>query len=334
MNKQRTSEAIDWFMRLAESDVSEQELSQWIQWCTHRENLEEFQKVRTTWRGFGQIGPAATELLEAAAAGHAPVTATPVLPAKRGTARKLIALAAAAVALIAVSTIVLLTVSSGVSERGEIVAHETIETRPLPDGSILTLAPRTSIELDFTGIERALIFERGEAHFKVQPDKIKPFVVQTAGVKVVAVGTAFDVRSEAQRVTVTVQEGIVEVTAPGAEPLRLAAGERAVIDPQGQVATTEKIDVTRAAGWHEGRLEYFAAPLSTVVNDISRYSSTVIEIGDPQLENLSYTGSVFTHAIDDWLAAVEASFPVRVLTTRDEQVVLFPRQREPQSAAR
>ena len=64
--------------------------------------------------------------------------------------------------------------------------------------------------------------------------------------------------------------------------------------------------------WHTGRLEYVSTPLSVVVSDVSRYSGRVVEISDPALLALNYTGVVLTGAIDDWLAALQATFPIRL----------------------
>ncbi len=328
MSTQRTSEAVDWFMCLTEPDVSERELSRWIQWCADAENLREFERVRATWRGFGELGPAAVALLETS------------LPSVQESISATLAdrprqhwppwsAAMAAMLLVAVVIFAWRPHSLGLDDRAQIVARDRIKTTSLPDGSILTLAPKTNVTIDFSGHDRAISFAHGEAHFEVQPDKERPFVVQTAGVNVTAVGTAFDVRSEGEQVTVTVYEGVVEVASAGRSPERVAAGERMLIDASKHIANVKPADVTRGAGWREGRLEYFGAPLSTVVADISRYSNTPVEIGDPQLAQLSYTGSVFTHAIDDWLGALESAFPVRVITTRDDRVVLLSSGEQP-----
>lgn len=328
MSKQRTSEAVDWFMRLSETSVSDRELSNWIQWCAEPENLREFEKVRATWRGFGQIAPAASALLENS---HRMEEVTP--STSRGR-RSLPAWSAAiaAMLLVAIGAVAWRTDPFAPADRAEIVARDEIKTTTLPDGSLLTLAPNTNVTVDFTGLDRAVAMPSGEAHFTVHPDKERPFIVETAGVKVKAVGTAFDVRSEAGRVTVTVYEGAVDVAAQGAAPERVAAGQRMLFDASSHLASIKPMDVARGASWREGRLEYFGAPLSAVVADISRYSGTSIEIGDPQLAELSYTGSVFTHAIDDWLAAIQSAFPVRVITTRDEHVVLLSSAPPPAAA--
>jgi transmembrane sensor len=206
-----------------------------------------------------------------------------------------------------------------------------VQSSILPDGSTLTLAPRTDITVDFDGAQRSLALVHGDAYFDVRPDKSKPFVVQTAGLRITAIGTAFDVRSRADRVLVTVQEGVVEVARVNAAGIagddgwRVSAGKQIAYEINSGAARIAEVDSERALSWREGRLEYFSEPLGSVVTDVSRYSARPIEVGDPQLAALRFTGTVFTGSIDDWLGAVEATFPVRVVVTRDDRVLLLRR---------
>ena len=77
--------------------------------------------------------------------------------------------------------------------------------------------------------------------------------------------------------------------------------------------------------WRDGRLEYYGEPLSSVVADVSRYSNQPIELGDLQLAQLTFTGTVFTESVDDWLNAIQATFPIRAVTTDDHRVLLLRR---------
>ena len=322
--KERTGAAIDWFMRLCEEDVTEAELSDWIQWCNDPQNLREFQGIRRTWRGFDRLGPAASELLETVLESE-PVAAP---PRRRSVRRPWLQVMAAALLAVVLAALWYAYPPGWWTQRAQIAAHTEVKSSVLPDGSTLTLAPRTSMALDFTGPHRSLQFASGEAYFKVQPDKDRPFVVHTQGLKVTAIGTAFDVRSEAGSVVVTVQEGLVEVAGTAAadtQVWRLAVGHRITYDTQKRTAHLDTVDLARAMAWHEGRLEYFATPLSAVIADINRYSGSLLELGDPKLGQLKYTGSVFTHAIDDWLAGIETTFALRVLVTRDDHRVLLSR---------
>ena len=59
----------------------------------------------------------------------------------------------------------------------------------------------------------------GEAFFEVVHDSKKPFAADIAGVRITDVGTSFDVQGYDghRELEVTVKEGAVDVSAPGAE---------------------------------------------------------------------------------------------------------------------
>ena len=55
------------------------------------------------------------------------------------------------------------------------------EVRTLADGSVVELNKGAEIAVDFSGAERHIRLLRGEAHFTVEPDPSRPFVVSVAG---------------------------------------------------------------------------------------------------------------------------------------------------------
>ncbi len=299
----RADQAADWFLRLRE-EASEDELRDWTQWCSEdAENLREYERIRATWQGLGQLPTGGGRNIAATSARYR-------------------ALAAAAACLLIGGAAGLAWKSGWFMQDKQVLSTQktTNESATLPDGSTLTLAPRTNVAVDFSGATRSLDLSQGEAYFTVHPDKLKPFVVKTAGLQVTAVGTAFNIRSVPDRVVVTVTEGMVEA-ANGAESWRVAAGHQIDYDLRHRSARIAAVDPDRELGWREGRLEYLDKPLATVVADANRYSERRIEIADPQLEALTYTGTIFTQSLDDWLQAMESTFDIDV-ETRGERVLL------------
>jgi transmembrane sensor len=317
----RAQQAADWFLRLRENS-SEEETRDWLEWCNEDlQNLREFERVRITWGGIGALQQTAEELL----AVHAKSPRRGLrlrwswfAGADRDGQLRQRRISWPIAAAIALS---LALASTGLQQilrnpflggAGALAAQAANRSATLPDGSTLTLAPRTNVAVDFTGATRSLDLSRGEAYFKVHPNKQKPFVVQAEGLKVTALGTAFSVRSEASRIVITVEEGLVEAAA-GAARWRVGAGYRMEFDLERQAAQIAAIDAASMLAWREGRLEYFLEPLGKVVADASRYSNKQISIADPQLAQLAYTGTIFTESIDDWLRALESTFPIQVI---------------------
>jgi transmembrane sensor len=332
----RAAQAVDWLLRVGAEDVSEQDLGEWVQWCGDLENLREFQQVRSTWAAFEPTRPEVSELLESLLserplAGHGESTGTTrKVPLSRWRWRQIGIAAALGAMTIAGAWY---TYDTGLFVRNQqvIVARAADRSAVLPDGSLLTLAPKTNVAVNFGGTLRSLELSQGQAYFKVRPNKDKPFVVAAGKLKVTAVGTIFDVRSEANRVVVTVQEGVVEVSPAAGEDLlsperwRVSAGNQLAYNENLRGAQIRAIDPGRSMAWREGRLEYFGEPLSAVVADISRYSNQPLEIRDPELAQLTFTGTVFTESIDDWLSAIQTTFPIRVVMSDDHRVLLVRR---------
>src|SRR5688572_8611003 len=81
----------------------------------------------------------------------------------------------------------------------------------LPDGTVVELKDSASIALEFTTTQRRITLDKGTAHFQVTKDPARPFTVAASGIEVRAVGTAFTVDHQAQRVEVLVTAGLVAV---------------------------------------------------------------------------------------------------------------------------
>lgn len=158
----------------------------------------------------------------------------------------------------------------------------------LADGSTVTLAAESSIDLRFTDKERHLTLRHGQALFDVAHDTARPFVVETVHGDVTAVGTAFDVVVGWQDAEVTVVEGTVRVALPGdgrnqRDPiLKLATkGEQIAFGTTvragsrtGFIRQSESVDIDAATAWTRGQLIFHGQPLAEVIETVNRYAAT------------------------------------------------------------
>lgn len=126
-----------------------------------------------------------------------------------------------------------------VEERLETRGAET-KSVALDDGSRIVLDSRSRLRVAYTPAVRDIELGGGGAHFEVAKEARRPFRVRTKLAEVVAVGTAFDVVVLAERTTVTVIEGRVNVramsvTAPAGAPMQaLTSGEQLEVTSVGQ----------------------------------------------------------------------------------------------------
>lgn len=201
--------------------------------------------------------------------------------------------------------------------------HRTLE---LADGSRISLGAKSRLVVNFSPERRELRLESGEAYFEVGKDAKRPFVVQALGGAITALGTAFDIHTVRDQVTVMVAEGLVSVgdsPALQASSPAIAATPRQVRVSSGQQVTFRARDrrplLVRAAPelaermrWREGWLIYRNAPLGDVIADVSRYTERRIEVRDRDAANLRFSGAVYRGAVEEWLVALPEAFPVTV----------------------
>lgn len=124
-------------------------------------------------------------------------------------------LAIAALLLVTVGTTWLLYAQRGVytTDIGEQL------TIALADGSSIQLNAQTKLRVHYTAKERSIDLIQGQALFRVAKDASRPFIVDSDGTRVRAVGTQFDIYKKVAGTQITVIEGRVAVasTVPGAD---------------------------------------------------------------------------------------------------------------------
>ena len=217
----------------------------------------------------------------------------------------------------------------------------------LDDGSRVTLNTDSILRAAFDSRERRVVLERGQALFEVAKDAVHPFVVETAQRRFVAVGTAFDVRIDGERVQVTMLEGVVRVERNGpaeaASPadatvhaMRSRAAGRAVLATitAGEQLTAlderqDRIQVTepeRVTSWRRGQLVFENARLADAVAEVNRYSQDKIELAPGGLGDLRISGSFATSRPTVFVEAITEYFPVDAVTVDEDTVLLTARK--------
>jgi len=192
----------------------------------------------------------------------------------------------------------------------------------LDDGSKVTLNTDTEVRLTGWGEGRDLTLVRGEAFFEVSHDPARPFVVTAGGRTVTALGTAFDVRLEPQRWSVSLVEGKVRVVADSGQ-VDLAPGDHLVQDGKGPW-TVEKRDLDELTSWRDGRLVFENRPLGVIVQEMNRYSARKIEITDPALAAQPLSGRFKSGDTAGFVAMLEAYGLARAQSSDAGTIELHP----------
>jgi len=327
----RAQAASHWLMTLGGSDVPESTVLEWIEWCeSDPRNLRAFEQMQSLWGATAKHLPDARQLA---------ALRRPEVPSLGGRRRPRLpgfaplAIAASIAMLCVVAWLAggsswIRLLRSGAEHTARIDSVQTpVATNQqaiLPDGSHVDMGARSILDVDFTGTQRRLKLRHGQAFFRVKHDAVHPFVVDAGDIRVIAVGTAFDVRRNGAEVSVTVQEGTVEVQKEGSAmaPARATAGYQLVFDTATGEMRRSIVDPEMALAWRDGRLEFAGDTLDTVIESVNRYAPRPIVIADPALGKLTFTGTVFVDSIDASLDAMQQVFPLQVRRSAHEIILV------------
>lgn len=202
----------------------------------------------------------------------------------------------------------------------------------LSDGSRVTLNTASLIEVRYSAERRDVKLLAGQALFQVARNPDRPFVVSARDRQVTALGTAFDVWIQGDgRLQVLLVEGHVRVDPvhprgiariiPALARTDLTAGEQFLVDPSGD-ADVVTADVERDTAWNRGVLIFRNDSLGDAVREVNRYSLVPIVVDDPEIASLKVSGIFPTASREDFLAALEALYPVRSETEQGGTVRL------------
>lgn len=312
-----TRAAAEWWVRLREPEPAAQTIEQWQAW------LEADPRHAQAFEQVCQLG----ESLHAADAPTRASLQETFAPAERPRPRWIAALAIAASLVIAVlGWRMAVHGGSGDAADFQRYASEIGQNRDirLSDGSTIQLGAASNLTAHYANGQRDVELGAGEAFFTVSHQQDRPFVVAAGPVRIEDLGTAFNVRRTGQQVTVAVTQGRVRVQAPGDKKqagMELVAGQQADYDPRRGVFSMSSVPVDHVAVWRDNRLEFVNEPLSTVIANVNRYSRRPVQIADPRLGDLTFTGTVKINTIDSWIGALPRVFPVQVSSFADHVVL-------------
>lgn len=320
-------DALRWFVRLQSGDVSENEQRAFHLWLeesdTHR---SEFDRIENLWTDLDQLRGKPFPVLEQAVEyWHAKGPH----PAQRSYSRR--PRFHLSMALTAMLAVVVAGAYWWTFVRAEIFELRTAtgeqRTVTLPDGSTITLNTGTSATIRLSGMERRIVLKEGEIWVAVAHETRRPFEVIAGSGTIRDIGTQFTIRKLSDRVTVTVVEGIVEVSPPAAlsgegSPRILAKGQQLWYSDDGQVSMVESVDTQAVTAWVQGKLVFRSMPLAEVLREVGRYRNDRIQIVDPSLAGLLVSGMFHSRDLDSFLQALEGAVPVKATRVNQQLVIL------------
>jgi transmembrane sensor len=176
---------------------------------------------------------------------------------------------------------------------------------------------------------RRVKLDHGEAFFDVSKDASRPFVVEIADKRVIAVGTQFSVRRDGNDIRVLVTEGRVWIErrsmATKAAQTQLAAGSEArTLQAAVLIHQPAPAQVEQLLSWRSGYIVFRDTTLADAVADFNRYSARKIFIEDPAIAGIRIGGNFRSGDTDAFLWLLQSGFPINV-EQRSDRIILTKR---------
>ena len=219
----------------------------------------------------------------------------------------------------------------------------------MPDSTLIWLNAGTTITYsqDYGHQTRTLNL-KGEAYFEVGKDSIHPFIVNTDGIIIRALGTRFNVKAYPEEKTIyaTLEEGIIDIQVKSIAD----KNERVLLKPKDKLiyhketnetekhieTSEDKINhkTTRPlkpkdinllsnvrtelyTSWKDPRWIIYREPLSTLAPMLERRFNLKILFGDEQLKKYKFTGIIENETVDQILGALKLTAPLDYEINKD-----------------
>lgn len=169
----------------------------------------------------------------------------------------------------------------------------------LPDGTkvFLNAGSRLAYPDKFTGDSREVMLI-GEAFFDIMHDSKKPFIVQLSDMKIMVLGTKFNVSAYSNdgRIETALAEGKISIKLNNAgffsSNTELLPGQLASFDRQSNLITVKNVKVEDYMIWTQGIMRFESIELNRIVKRLERYYNIQFSFGDPMLGNILISGKL------------------------------------------
>lgn len=287
------AQAVDWYVRLHDSAVSDTTRSEWQAWlAADPQHAQAWGRIEQLQQRLGQ-----------APAGVATVTLEQARQQRRQALKMFAVLLGAGV----------------VGWQGYRASPWSVDyaTRvgerrqlTLADGSRLDLNTDTRVDIRFDAGQRLIHLRHGEILVETAKDS-RPLSVQTDQGRILALGTRFAVRQDDGTTRVTVEAHAVEVRPRLAtqQVVRIDAGQTVSVaaDAVGPLQPAP----AQASSWTQGMLVAVDWRLQDVLAELSRYRPGYLGCA-PEVADLRLSGAFTLDDSDAVLANLEDSLPVQV----------------------
>ena len=198
----------------------------------------------------------------------------------------------------------------------------------LPDGSNVWLNHSSSLKYPamFDGNTRSVELI-GEGYFEVVHNSKIPFIVKAGEIQIKALGTAFNIMDypDEDRIETSLINGRIDLQRLGLDGnviplLKMKPTELAVFQKSNNKIITRTINDDRYFSWKEGKLVFNKEPMDEVIKKLGRWFNVDIQAKDPELIDLTYTGTFVNETLPQVLELLAKVSPVNY-SISDRQLI-------------
>ena len=322
------SEAADWFAILRDENAGDDERQRWQSWlAASPAHVRAWQKVESIGQPFAQIA-----------------TRTPHGAARQALSRSVVSRRRRTLQVLGFGGLFLgcgqllrqtlhwqsWSLAYNVARADQRTGIGEQRQLKLDDGTSLAINTASAVDVDYGRSLRRIVLHEGEILIESAPDKQsppRPLVVDTQFGRLTALGTHFNVRSEAQQVQLAVFQGTVRIQPGSGGPhIDIPAGQQASftaerIEPEGHADPAREL-------WSRGQLIADNIPLAAFISELGRYTPLRLQIDDAagQQRLLGvYRISDPSRDVPRILASLESALPVRLQINNDRSVQISGR---------
>ena len=191
------------------------------------------------------------------------------------------------------------------------------QTHTLADGSRLTLAGGSAVNVRFNAGERHVELVRGDILVDVAKDAQRPFIVDSGQAAIRALGTRFTVRKEDGATILSMLESTGSAQVPQHRAVVVQAGQRARItdDGVGPLTSIDAASVQQA--WRAHQLVVDDLPLADVLDELARHRPGQLHYDRAQIDGIRVAAVLPLDDTDKALQLLIDNFPrlrIRMLT--------------------
>ncbi|MCF6402481.1 FecR domain-containing protein [Chitinophaga filiformis] len=181
----------------------------------------------------------------------------------------------------------------------------------LPDHSSVTLTPGSRLErpASFDDAGRT-VHLHGEAYFSVAPDARKPFIVHTGSADIKVIGTAFNVRTNKDSVTVQVDNGAV-LFFDNNDSVIVKGGMQSTYLVDTHHFSTTKLEGSNDYAYATKVFRFQATRLASVVGTLEKAYNVKIVLENKKLADCTLTTSFTNMPIEYVMEVITASLSIQ-----------------------